>query len=125
MPKPLPLVSPQDVACCTPLGSQAEDPIGNAEILAMQLRALGEPQRVRIVQELSCCEGHRMSTRSIAEFLGVTEATASHHVKNLERAGVLAAQRDGRTVWYTLNLGSLRSLAHMMNVSCNANCQCA
>jgi ArsR family transcriptional regulator len=64
------------------------------------LKALSDRNRLRIVAALmnqdELCACH------IAEFLGVTGATASNHVGLLIRSGLVQSRKDGRWVHYRL-----------------------
>lgn len=120
----LPLVPSGDV-CCAPLGQNAADPEANAIEIAARLKALADPSRIRILQELACCEGHEVTTTDAAAFLNVSEATANHHLKRLQRAGILAPRRDAQRVHYRLELNVLRQLGTILQVRCSADCRCA
>ena len=63
------------------------------------LRALGDPDRLHIVQEL------RSGPRSVGELcraLGSPIANVSHHLKTLKDADIVSARRKGRFVIYRL-----------------------
>jgi DNA-binding transcriptional ArsR family regulator len=55
-----------------------------------RLRALGDDVRSRIVTLL---RDHAYSTTELAEALGIPKGTAGHHVKVLERAGLIRVVR--------------------------------
>ena len=63
-------------------------------------RALADPRRLEILQKLgsrgTCACG------DIRECIPVTAATLSHHMKELENAGLVEPERDGKFVNYTL-----------------------
>lgn len=124
MPAALPVINMSEALCCEPLGSrQFDQKAGPAEVAA-RLRVLADANRIRIVQELSCCEGHHLTSGEIAALLDVSPATASHHVKLLENAGILVSQRDGTHVHYRLNFESVRAISAVLNVGCGAACDC-
>ena len=124
MNRTLPLVSTA-VACCAPIGQIAADPEANAIEIATRLKALADPSRIRIVQDLACCEGHEITTTDAATLLTVSEATANHHLKRLQRAEIVTPRRDAQRVYYRLNLEVLRQLGAVLQVRCAANCHCA
>lgn len=124
MPKALPLIDVTGPVCCAPLGTTSPDPVLDAEALAARLRALGDSNRIRLVQELACCEGHHLATTDAARLLGVAEATANHHLKRLAAAGIVRPERAGQRVEYVLNLDSMRALSSVLNVACGASCAC-
>ncbi len=85
---------------------------GNAEsdrLLAGQLKALGHPARLRVLEILaargSCVCGE------IVEVMPLAQATVSQHLKALKEAGLVAGTIDGRSSCYCLDhaaLGRLR-----------------
>jgi ArsR family transcriptional regulator, arsenate/arsenite/antimonite-responsive transcriptional repressor len=71
-------------------------------------RALGDPVRWRIVEEL------RNGTRCacvLAEVAGVSAPLLSHHLKVLREAGLITAAKRGRWMDYTLDVSALEALA--------------
>jgi ArsR family transcriptional regulator len=80
-------------------------PANETEILDVTsvLKALGEPNRLRIFATLmsgdSCnCE--------LQEVLGLAPNLLSHHLRALEKAGLVRSRRDrqdGRWIYYTVN----------------------
>jgi ArsR family transcriptional regulator len=63
-------------------------------------KALADETRQKIMA-LCCCQ--QLSVSAIAEALGVSQPTISHHLKILKSAGLVRAEREGREVFYTLN----------------------
>jgi ArsR family transcriptional regulator len=86
--------------------------------LAWRLRALAEPARVSIVSILADREDHAMTTRDLSPLIGLTEATVSHHLKQLAEAGIVDKHRDGARVLYCLNVDAVKALASVLNVCC-------
>lgn len=125
MPRALPLVDVTAPVCCPPLGTPSQDPAADALQIATRLKALAEPGRIRIVQDLACCEGHEMTTTEAGALLGVSEATANHHLKRLQKAGIVAPRREAQKVYYHMDLDALRQLGAVLQVRCSANCHCA
>ena len=124
MPAHLPVIDVTATLCCPPLGAVTTHPDRDAEEIAARLRALADAGRVRIVQDLARCEGHELTTRAAAALLGVTDATANHHLKQLEKAGIVTARREGVKVYYGLQLDAMRTIADALNVRCGAACAC-
>ena len=64
-------------------------------------RALADPRRYEILEKLggagNCC-----ACGEIRDCIPVTPATLSHHMKELENAGLIESERDGKFVNYTL-----------------------
>ncbi len=125
MPRTLPIINTTAPVCCSPIGEHSDDPVADALQIATRLKALSDPSRIRIVQELASCAGHEMTTTDASALLSVSEATANHHLKRLQKAGVLAPRRDAQKVYYHLDLDALRQLGAVLQVRCSADCRCA
>ncbi|WP_263349964.1 ArsR/SmtB family transcription factor [Acidicapsa acidisoli] len=59
------------------------------------LKALGDPRRMEILERLSKCEGC-VACSDFRECLPISAATLSHHIKELETAGLIHIERDGK-----------------------------
>ena len=116
MPASLPLLDTTAPLCCAPLGSRAFEPGAAAEQVAARLRAMADANRVRILQELTCCAGNEITTSDAATHLGVSAATANHHLQHLERAGLVRARRDGARVFYGLQADAVRAVARAITI---------
>ncbi len=79
------------------------------ETVLATLKALADRNRLRVV--LALADTDELCACQITELLGVTGATASRHLSQLVRAGILAARRDGRWVHYRLRTGADMPLA--------------
>lgn len=81
------------------------------------LKLLGDTTRWRIVEFLanpiqSCCSrDDGVCGCDLEALLGVTQATVSHHMKQLVEAGLVTAERRGRWVYYRLVAAAFRALA--------------
>jgi ArsR family transcriptional regulator len=67
---------------------------------ARLLRALGDPERLRIVR---CLRGGPKSVGEIAAELDVTVVNMSHHLGVLRQAGLVEDEKQGRYVVYRLH----------------------
>jgi ArsR family transcriptional regulator, arsenate/arsenite/antimonite-responsive transcriptional repressor len=65
------------------------------------LKALGDPRRMEIVERLSACEGCTACS-DMRECLPISAATLSHHLKELETAGLILIEREGKYARLTL-----------------------
>lgn len=69
---------------------------------AEQLKALGEPSRLRIVSAL---RSGPKSVSELAESLNIELVTVSHHLGILHSARLVQKQRQGRFILYSLHDG--------------------
>jgi DNA-binding transcriptional ArsR family regulator len=63
------------------------------------LRTLAHPHRLRMVQML--LQG-RFAVGELAEACDIPSHMASEHLRLMQRCGFLAAEKDGRFVYYTI-----------------------
>jgi len=80
----------------------------NPNELAIAFKALSNPNRLQIFQRLlNCCEpGTVCSVESVTGFcvgelgedLAVAPSTLSHHIKELQHAGLIKTQRKGKNI---------------------------
>ena len=64
-------------------------------------KALADPRRFEILEKLGQAGG-QISCSDIRECTPVTPATLSHHMKELENAGLIESEREGKFVSYKL-----------------------
>ena len=100
MPKSLPALVDVSPITCTPLGGAC--PLTEAEALglAVRLKALADPVRLRLLSYLLDQNKLEACTCDLAPVVGLTEPTVSHHLKKLESSGLLTKERRGMSVYY-------------------------
>lgn len=77
------------------------------ERLDQQLfKALSDPTRLLVISCLIKC-GRPCSVSEVAECCEVEFSVVNKHMKLLAAAGVLWAEKQGRTVWYSARCGDL------------------
>lgn len=73
--------------------------------LVLISKALSDSTRLSILRNIATGQGRCGEVR---ECLGVSAATLSHHMKELERAGLITTQREGRFVHATVEKKALK-----------------
>ena len=77
----------------------------NQDQLAKQLWALGDSVRLRLLKHLprsSRCE-HGNNVSQLAEKLGLSQPTISHHLRILRQTGLVLNRKMCRDVYYWVN----------------------
>lgn len=84
------------------------------------LAALGQDTRLEVVRLLIRAGGVGIPAGEIAERLGAVQNTTSAHLKILDHAGLVHAERDGRTIRYAADMNGFRDLlAYLLEDYCN------
>lgn len=65
-------------------------------------RALSDPHRYQIIERLGQSETNNCSCGDFRGCIPVTPATLSHHMKEIENAGLVESKKEGKFVNYTL-----------------------
>ena len=63
-------------------------------------KALADPRRYAILRYIGSCSGH-LGCSALLEASGISPATLSHHMKELDTANLVRPVRDGKFVHYT------------------------
>ncbi len=117
-PLSLPVV---DVDCgpddCSP--SKAKDlELGEAAAAtyAEWFAVLSDPTRVRLLHTVSRARSGAMRVGDLAEALGISQSTCSHHVKKLAEVGFVAVDKVGTSSVVSVNPACCTGLPHAADV---------
>ncbi|GGR66978.1 putative transcriptional regulator, ArsR family protein [Nocardioides luteus] len=106
----LPVLPSAAGACCSPVtGGVLEDE--QAEALARTFKALGDPNRVKLLSIIAAADDQEACVCDLTEPVGLTQPTVSHHMKLLVDAGLVAREQRGRWAYFSIVPGALDALA--------------
>lgn len=92
------------------------------------LAALAQETRLQVFKALVKAHAPEpdkggLAAGALAEAMGVAQPTLSFHLKELSRAGLIEARRDGRSIIYKANLGAMSGLMqHLLEDCCGGAC---
>ncbi len=87
-------------------------------IAVTALGALAHENRLAVVRLLLEHAPEGLPAGAIGERLGLAPATLSFHLKELARTDLVAAQPDGRFIWYRANLATMNGLVAYLTENC-------
>jgi DNA-binding transcriptional ArsR family regulator len=82
------------------------------------LSALAQEHRLAIFRLLIKCGKTGLAAGEIGERIGIGATSASFHLKELDRAGLIEARREGRFIRYAFSVGAMRSLLSFLMEDC-------
>jgi ArsR family transcriptional regulator len=103
-----------DIDCCRPLGTPSLAD-GEAEATAQVFKALGDPARVKILS-IVAARDEAVCACEFAPALGLSQATASHHLKKLTDIGLLDREQRGKWAYFSLNSEALARLEGLVRI---------
>ncbi len=117
MPKSLPVIELSGPLCCPPV---AVGVISDADALevALRLKALADPVRIKLLSLVLAAGLDGIRNADLTRELRVTDATVSHHLRQLSRAGLLTATREGASTYYVADRSALGALVRVMDPHC-------
>ncbi len=117
MPKSLPVLDITAPVCCPAIGSRALDAAAALEI-ALRLKALADPARVRLLNLLLLAPEPGCRTTDLAPLVGLSEATVSHHLKQLREAGLIEGAKVATNTYYRPIRTNLSALCVVIDPCC-------
>lgn len=117
MPKALPVIDMSAPVCCAPV---AAGPLSDADALAiaMRLKAIADPVRVKIISYLFSSSAGEESSGELAAVLELSESTVSHHLAQLRKAGLVISDRRGMNVFHRVRPEALQALCVVLDPDC-------
>jgi ArsR family transcriptional regulator, arsenate/arsenite/antimonite-responsive transcriptional repressor len=106
--------SPPTVSCCPPLLAGRLTPDQAAQ-LAVIFRVLGEPARLQMLSLIAAQPSFEVCACELAETLGLSQPTISHHLKVMYEAGLLAKERRGTWIYYRIVPAQLVALRAVLS----------
>jgi ArsR family transcriptional regulator len=73
----------------------------DGEQFALVSKALADPKRFEMLQRIAGSK-QAPTCSSVCAWLGLAPATVSHHLRELETAGLVNVQRDGKFAYISL-----------------------
>lgn len=80
--------------------------------------ALSQETRLRILRYLVVAGPDGLAAGTIAERVEVSASNVSFHLKEMERAGLIAARRDSRSIIYSAEYDALSGLIRFLMEDC-------
>lgn len=117
MPKTLPTLDISAPVCCAPVAAEPLDD-GAALGIALRLKALADPVRVKLVSLLFASSDGEQCSCELAAAVGLAESTLSHHLSQLRRAGLVESERRGMNVYHRPRRDALTALCTVLDPNC-------
>ncbi|TIQ32520.1 MAG: helix-turn-helix transcriptional regulator [Mesorhizobium sp.] len=80
--------------------------------------ALSQETRLRLLRLLVVAGPEGIAAGSLAEQVAVSPSNVSFHLKELERAGLVSARRDARSIVYSAEYDALSGLIRFLMEDC-------
>jgi DNA-binding transcriptional ArsR family regulator len=117
MPKTLPVIDMTAPICCAPVSVSPMDDAAALEV-ALRLKALADPVRIKLMSILLTAESGEVCTCDLAVAVELSEPTVSHHLGQLKKAGMVRPERRGMNVYYRAHTDALQALRQVLDPSC-------
>ncbi|BDV31954.1 transcriptional regulator [Microbacterium terricola] len=86
----------------------------DAEQLAVTLKALADPARLRLLSIVASSENSEACVCDLIDPIGLSQPTVSHHLKVLTEAGFLTRSKRGTWAYYRLVPGTLQQVSALL-----------
>jgi ArsR family transcriptional regulator, arsenate/arsenite/antimonite-responsive transcriptional repressor len=87
-------------------------PLSEAEAseLADVLKALADPARLRLLSIIASSPDGEACACNLADPVGRSQPTVSHHLSQLVRAGILEREQRGKWAWFRVSTETMASI---------------
>jgi ArsR family transcriptional regulator len=99
---------------CVPLSISTPLERDEAEYLARLMKSVADPTRLQLISLIKGSPGGEACVCDLTAPLGLRQPTVSYHLRVLAEAGLVAAERRGTWMWYSLVPGALASLRALL-----------
>jgi len=117
VPKSLPAIDISEPVCCAPVAAGPMSDDAALEV-ALRLKALADPARVRIMSLLFGSTAGEHNSGELAAALGISESTVSHHLTQLRNAGLVESDRRGVNVYHRPHRAAMTALCAVIDPDC-------
>lgn len=80
--------------------------------------ALSQQTRLQMVRALVVAGPDGLAAGVVGEHVGASSSSASFHLANLERAGLIQSRREARSIIYSANYDALAGLVDFLMMDC-------
>jgi ArsR family transcriptional regulator, arsenate/arsenite/antimonite-responsive transcriptional repressor len=80
--------------------------------------ALSQATRLQMVRALVVAGPDGLAAGAVGDAVGASSSSASFHLSNLERAGLVTSHRESRSIVYTANFEGLSGLVEFLMRDC-------
>ena len=99
----------KEARCCVPV-LQAPLSESDADEMAAAFKVLADPVRLRLLSLIASRDSETCACELVGD-LDRSQPTISHHLSVLHDAGLVAREKRGRWVWYTIDRDRVAALS--------------
>jgi ArsR family transcriptional regulator len=116
-----PLTEPAETGlCCSPILDSALDE-ASATQLAILLKALADPVRLRLVSLISAAPGNELCACDLPALVDRSQPTVSHHLSQLVKAGLVEREQRGKWAWFRVRPEGLAQVTDALSPEADLN----
>ena len=80
---------------------------GDCEKISEIFKALGDPNRLKVVKALTAGE---LCSSDVAQIIEMENSTVSHQLKYLKTSGIISSRKEGKFIYYRLENECVKKL---------------